>query len=172
MREEEIKLKKELKEISVKKQFLAANAEMVEATQKQEQQKGLNREARLKQICMLSEQRHANKIEGDQYAMRLANKKEERDALYNMQKHVNERLVKAKADDFALKEDIKAASFQASNHRRLEESKLFAEMGLSASKYSTRGLGVSKSAPSLPTLTQTAPSQPQVTLNPRELEEF
>jgi len=156
MRDEEIRLAKELKEISVKRQFLAANAEMVEAKQKHEQQKGLQRVASLKQVNMLQHQRHTNKIEADQYSMRLANKAEEREALQNMQRHVNERLTKAKADDAALKEDIKAASFQASNHRRLEESKLFAEMGLSASKYSTHrglsGLSVSQSAPSLPTL--------------------
>merc|ERR1711904_148059 len=167
MRDEEIRLKKELKEISVKRQFLAANAEMVEAKQKHEQQKGLQREARVKQVDMLHNQRHTNKIEADQYSMRLANKAEEREAFQNMQRHVNARLTKAKADDAALKEDIKTASFQASNHRRLEESKLFAEMGLSASKYSTHrglsglsGLSVSQSAPNLkfPTLN---PSNPE-----------
>lgn len=153
MREEEIRLKKELKEISVKRQFLAASAEMVEAKQKHEQQKGLQREARVKQVNMLKSQRFANKVDADQYAQRLVNAQEKRDELLTMQRNVDEGLRKAKADNLALKEDIKAASFQASNHRRLEESKLIAEMGLSASKYSThRGLSVSKSAPSLPTL--------------------
>lgn len=165
MREEEIRLRKELKEISVKRQFLAANAEMVEAKQKQEQQKGLQREAKVKQVNMIRNQRHATKIEADQYALRIANKQEEREALANMQRHVDQRLTKAKADNAALQEDIKAASFQASSHRRLEETRLMAEMGMSASKYSTHrqtGLSVSKSAPSLPTLN---PLNPEAVLS-------
>merc|ERR1711869_34298 len=105
---------------------------------------------------MIRTQKHTTKIEADQYALRIANKQEEREALQRMQMHVDQRLTKAKADDAALKEDIKAASFQASSHRRLEETRLFAEMGQSASKYSTHrglsGLSVSQSAPSLPTL--------------------
>merc|ERR1711904_255738 len=112
---------------------------------------------------MLRDQQHANKVEADQYSMKMANKEEEREAVRNMSRHVNERLAKAKADDAALKEDIKTASFHASNHRRLEESKLVAEFGASASKYSTHrglsGLSVSQSAPSLkfPTLNSSNP---------------
>lgn len=78
MREEEIRLKKELKEISVKRQFLAASAEMVEAKQKHEQQKGLQREARVKQVNMLKSQRFANKVDADQYAQRLVNAQEKK----------------------------------------------------------------------------------------------
>merc|ERR1719197_1849017 len=45
-REEEARLRRELKEISIKRQFLQANAEMVESKSAEEQQKGLEREAR------------------------------------------------------------------------------------------------------------------------------
>merc|ERR1712224_155984 len=90
MLEEENRLKRELKEISVTRQFLAANAEMVEVKQKEEQQKGLQREARVGQVNMLRQQRFTNKIEADQYALRLANKQEEREVLQTMTKHVNE----------------------------------------------------------------------------------
>merc|ERR1719262_1817432 len=48
-RAEELRLQRELKEISTKRQFLAANAEMVEIKAYEEQQKGLDREARVKQ---------------------------------------------------------------------------------------------------------------------------
>merc|ERR1711934_424737 len=117
MRDEEIRLAKELKEISVKRQFLAANAEMVEFKQKQEQQKGLQREAREGQRDMLIRQRHAAKAAAIDYGLRIANKEEQREEFETMQINVNKRLAKAKADDMALKEDIKAASFNASNHR-------------------------------------------------------
>merc|ERR1719235_435205 len=52
-REEEARLKKELKEISIKRQFLQANAEMVEKKAHEEQQLGLVREARIRQQSLL-----------------------------------------------------------------------------------------------------------------------
>merc|ERR1719313_2895692 len=55
-RDEELRLKKELKEISTKRQFLAANAEMVEAKAHAEQQSGLEREAARRQHVGLLEQ--------------------------------------------------------------------------------------------------------------------
>merc|ERR1719506_39277 len=59
-REEELHLKKELKEISTKRQFLAANAEMVEAKAHSEQQSGLEREAAARQRFQLHEQKKVN----------------------------------------------------------------------------------------------------------------
>jgi len=139
MREEENRLRAELKEISVKRQFLAANAEMVEFKQKQEQQKGLQREAREGQREMLIKQHHAAKTAAIDYGLRIANKEEQRAEFETMQINVNKRLAKAKADDMALKEDIKAASFNASNHRRLEESKYVSKQGMSALSASIYG---------------------------------
>ena len=58
-RAEETRLKKEEREISVKRQFLAANAEMVEIKAYEEQQKGLEREARTRQeVQIAAEQRN------------------------------------------------------------------------------------------------------------------
>merc|ERR1719271_811285 len=56
-RDEELRLKKELKEISTKKQFLAANAEMLEAKAHSAQQAGLEREAMMRQKRTLVDQK-------------------------------------------------------------------------------------------------------------------
>merc|ERR1719313_2017948 len=58
-RQEESRLKREEKEISVKRQFLQANAEMVEIKAYEEQQKGLEREAKTRQeVSIEQEQRY------------------------------------------------------------------------------------------------------------------
>merc|ERR1719160_878028 len=72
--EEEARLRRELKEISIRRQFLAANAEMVEAKAHQEQQIGLEREAKDRQVATLSDQKMKNEVKARELMIRRQNK--------------------------------------------------------------------------------------------------
>merc|ERR1712187_846825 len=61
-RDEELALKKELKEIVTRNAFRQANAAMVEQKAHGEQQLGLEREARVRQQKMVTDQRKLNAI--------------------------------------------------------------------------------------------------------------
>merc|ERR1719207_386369 len=76
-RAEELRLARELKEISTKRQFLAANAEMVEIKAYEEQQKGLEREARTKQEVQIAAEQRNREIARLEEKIRKVNRKEE-----------------------------------------------------------------------------------------------
>jgi len=134
---EEKRLRQELKEISIKQQFLAANAGMVEFKAHEEQQKGLEREARVKQDEALIKQVLANEVKVREYKERVKQKAKEREAMRAMCCQVDKRLAKAKVDDAALKEDIRYACSTAKMLRRMDETKLHATLGHSSNKYSS-----------------------------------
>lgn len=105
-KEEEAKLKRELKEISTKRQFLCANAEMVEAKAHGEQHAGLQREARERQKRMLIEQRKKNEIKSKDVMILRENQQANAESYKVMQEAVNDRVRRAKAADSQLKEEI------------------------------------------------------------------
>jgi len=112
-REEELRLKKELKEISTKRQFLAANAEMVEAKAHSEQQSGLEREAAARQRCQLFDQKKLNDIKIKEKAILRTNRAASCDQYEQMKVAVTERINRAKADDVILKNSILQATTSA-----------------------------------------------------------
>jgi hypothetical protein len=112
-REEELRLKKELKEISTKRQFLAANAEMVEAKAHAEQQSGLEREAASRQRVQLHEQKKLNDIKAKEQTILRNNRAASVDAYEKMKAAVTDRIERAKADDVILKSTILQATTSA-----------------------------------------------------------
>merc|ERR1719301_407949 len=76
-RQEEQRLRREEKEISVKRQFLAANAEMVEIKAYEEQQKGLEREAKTRQEVQIAVEQRNREIARLEEKIRKINRKEE-----------------------------------------------------------------------------------------------
>jgi len=133
--EEEQRLRKELKEISMKRQFLAANAEMVEAKAHAEQHSGLDREAVARQRGVLIEQHKKNQIIRKDDKIRRVNTQAKQEDLQAMRDAVDERLRKAKAADSALKDDILRANVTARNSQKSLERKLRDEFGHSSNKY-------------------------------------
>jgi len=105
-REEELRLKKELKEISTKRQFLAANAEMVEAKAHSEQQAGLEREAAARQRSGLYDQSRVNDIKRKEKTILRQNRAASYDAYEEMKDAVTDRISRAKVDDTLLKASI------------------------------------------------------------------
>lgn len=136
-REEEMRLKKELKEISIKRQFLQANAEMVESKAHGEQQLGLQREARNRQNALLIQQKKKNEIKNKETQIRRENRQRDADDFKAMQDAVTARLQKAKEEDQQLKQDIRRANSQARSHQASVERRLAADVGWSSNKYST-----------------------------------
>merc|ERR1719207_153078 len=76
-RAEELRLQRELKEISTKRQFLNANAEMVEIKAYEEQQKGLEREAKTRQEISIEVETRNREIHRLETKIRKSNRKEE-----------------------------------------------------------------------------------------------
>jgi len=121
-RDEELRLKKELKEISTKRQFLAANAEMVEVQAHSQQQSGLEREAAARQRTQLFDQKKLNDIQIKERTILRSNRAASYDEYESMKAAVTDRLQRAKADDELLKRSIlksttsaKAVALKASN---------------------------------------------------------
>lgn len=112
-REEELRLKRELKEISTKRQFLAANAEMVEAKAHSEQQAGLEREASSRQRVGLVEQSRLNDIKKKERTILRNNRSASVDVYETMKAAVTERITRAKAEDEILKRSILQATTSA-----------------------------------------------------------
>lgn len=133
--QEEIRLKKELKEIAVKRQFLAANASMVEAKAHAEQHAGLEREAKDRQHVGLKEQRRANVIVARDAITRRQVKEAEAEEYKVMQTAVNERISRAKASDAQLKEEVMKASLSARNSQFEIVRRQRQEVGHSSNKY-------------------------------------
>merc|ERR1712072_1325807 len=76
-RQEEVRLRREEKEISVERQFLQANAEMVEIKAYEEQQKGLEREAKTRQEVQIAVEQRNREIMRLEEKIRKINRKEE-----------------------------------------------------------------------------------------------
>merc|ERR1719487_2957669 len=112
-RDEELRLRKELKEISTKRQFLAANAEMVEAKAHSEQQSGLEREAKARQRAGLYEQSRTNDIKKQERSVLRNNRAASVDVYEQMKATVTDRIQRAKADDEQLKRSILQATTSA-----------------------------------------------------------
>lgn len=144
-REEEARLRRELKEISIKRQFLQANAEMVEMKAHGEQQKGLDREAKDRQNNLLMEQKKKNDIKAKEKTIRGENRDARLSELKTIRRDVDARLTQAKADDALLKADIRSGNISARTFQKNTENKLTADIGHSASKYSShRGLATAR----------------------------
>jgi len=122
-KEEELRLRKELKEISTKRQFLAANAEMVEAKAHGEQHAGLEREAKNRQRAMLLEQRRTNDIQTKESGIRRNMKVNREEEFKAVRAQAEERLQRAKSADAALKADITMANSSArqSSQKKLRD---------------------------------------------------
>merc|ERR1712025_1237043 len=140
-REEEARLRRELKEISIKRQFLQANAEMVESKAHGEQQKGLEREARDRQNHTLLEQKRKNEVKAKAQVIRRENRDQRLGSYKTMQQEVDARLEQAKADDRLLKAEIRTGTLHAATLQRITERKVRADIGWSANKYSSHSSG-------------------------------
>lgn len=141
-REEEARLRRELKEISIKRQFLQANAEMVESKAHGEQQKGLEREAKERQNNTLLEQKKKNDIKSKEHIIRRENKAVRESDFKTMCREVDTRLEQAKADDKALKAEIRSGTLTARTLQKSARDKLAADIGWSANKYSSHKSGL------------------------------
>lgn len=145
-REEELRLKKELREISTKRQFLAADAAMVEARGHGEQHRGLEREAKSRQKITLIEQRKKNEITAKEAVIRHDNRIADAAQYKSMTEAVNDRLRRAKVADAALKDEIIKAASSARTTQKTIERKNTAEFGHSSNRYMQRVSKMSISA--------------------------
>ena len=137
-KEEEQRLKLELKEIATKRQFLAANAEMVEAKAHNEQQAGLDREAQKRQKTILIEQRKQHQIKISETQRRRDNQDRDIQEYKTMQQTVAARMDRAKAADSALKEEIRQSVQSARNIQRATAKRNVTEFGHSSNAYMHR----------------------------------
>lgn len=137
-KEEEQRLKLELKEIATKRQFLAANAEQVEAKAHAEQQAGLDREAMKRQKVSLIEQRKKNHTKVGEVQQRRDNQERDIEEYQQLQQTVTARVERAKAADLALKEEILQSVKSARNMQRQVAKKNMAELGHSSNAYMKR----------------------------------
>jgi len=137
-KEEEQRLKLELKEIATKRQFLAANAEQVEAKAHGEQQAGLDREALKRQEVSLIEQRKKNQTKVGEVQQRRDNQDRDVEEYQQLQQTVTARVQRAKAADLALKEEILQSVKTARNMQRSVAKKNMAELGHSSNAYMKR----------------------------------
>eukprot|EP00746_Dinoflagellata_sp_MGD_P161759 gnl/MRDRNA2_/MRDRNA2_89028_c0_seq1.p1 gnl/MRDRNA2_/MRDRNA2_89028_c0~~gnl/MRDRNA2_/MRDRNA2_89028_c0_seq1.p1 ORF type:complete len:760 (+),score=202.59 gnl/MRDRNA2_/MRDRNA2_89028_c0_seq1:111-2390(+) len=136
-REEEARLRRELKEISIKRQFLQANAEMVESKAHGEQQKGLEREARDRQNNLLLDQKKKNDIKAKEQIIRRENRNQRAEDFKTIRRDVDARLAQAKNDHTALKAEIRSGNLTARTFQKVTENKLHADVGWSSNKYSS-----------------------------------
>jgi len=136
--QEELRLKKELKELSAKRQFLQANADHVEAKAHAEQHHGLEREARDRQRNLLLDQARQNIVKNRDAAVARTNRQNDQNEYKAMQEAVNERLRRAKASSTQLKDDILRANTSARNSQKTIERRLKEEIGHSSNKYLQR----------------------------------
>lgn len=135
-RNEEAKLRRELREITVKRQFLAANAQLVEMKAHGEQHAGLDREAKDRQKNILTHHRKLNEIRSKECMIRATNRQKTKEDLQGSLAAADDRLRRAKAADVALKEDILRANQTARQSQRSLEAVAREEFGHSSSKYS------------------------------------
>merc|ERR1719409_1841131 len=125
-RAEELRLARELKEISTKRQFLAANAEMVEIKAYEEQQKGLDREARTKQQVAIEHAKRQREIARKEATIRKTNRKEEYKEHKEVQDAFDKHMELARVDDEMFTAEVRASNATARQLQMRTEKRLLA----------------------------------------------
>jgi len=125
----ELKLKRELKEISTKRQFLQANAEMVEIKAYEEQQKGLEREAKTRQVSTILNEAREKEIYRAERKKRLANRQNEAEEHLEVQGAFDVHMELARIDDEIYTAEIRNANknarkLQGTVEKRLKQSQI------------------------------------------------
>jgi hypothetical protein len=123
-RQEETRLRREEKEISVKRQFLHANAEMVEIKAYEEQQKGLDREAKTRQEVQIAVAQRNREIARLEEKIRRVNRKEELQEHLEVQEAFDKHMELARADDELFTAEIRNANKTAREMQRRVEDRL------------------------------------------------
>jgi len=123
-RAEELRLRRELKEISTKRQFLQANTEMVEKKAYEEQQIGLQREARTKQEDAIRVAKRAEEIARTEGKIRKLNRKNEYVEHKEVQEAFDKHMEIARVDDEMFTAEVRSANKTARELQRRTESKL------------------------------------------------
>merc|ERR1719420_2283258 len=123
-RQEELRLRREEKEISVKRQFLQANAEMVEIKAYEEQQKGLEREAKTRQEVQIAVEQRNREIMSLEEKIRKVNRKEELQEHKEVQDAFDKHMQLARIDDELFTAEIRNANKTAREMQRRVESRL------------------------------------------------
>merc|ERR1719181_1877617 len=121
---EEQRLQRELREISTKRQFLQANAEMVEMKAYEEQQKGLEREAKVRQTVTIRDQALKNEIARAEAKIRRQNRFKEMEIHAKVQYKVDEDMERAREDDEKYTAEIRNANKTARELQKRVESRL------------------------------------------------
>jgi hypothetical protein len=122
--DEEKRLQRELKEISTKRQFLQANAEMVEMKAYEEQQKGLEREARVRQQVAVRDQVLRDDIGRTELKIRRANRVKDMELHKKVQKGFDQDMELARIDDEAYTAEIRNANKTAREFQKRVEGRL------------------------------------------------
>mmetsp|Transcript_15673 Transcript_15673/g.30813 ORF Transcript_15673/g.30813 Transcript_15673/m.30813 type:complete len:762 (-) Transcript_15673:154-2439(-) len=128
-RQEEAALRKELKEVAAKRNFLQAGAAQVEARVHAEQHRGLEREARNRRKQSLAKQLKADEVLATEVAMKRNNALKAKQDLRVMREEVDERLRQAKAANNDLTQEIKEAAESARMTQRTWIRKSAADLG-------------------------------------------
>merc|ERR1719160_2403645 len=123
-RQEEMRLRREEKEISVKRQFLHANAEMVEIKAYEEQQKGLDREAKTRQEVQIAAEQRNREIMRLEEKIRKVNRKEELQEHKEVQEAFDKHMEIARFDDELFTAEIRNGNKTAREMQRRVESRL------------------------------------------------
>jgi len=125
---EEVRLRREEKEISVKRQFLNANAEMVEIKAYEEQQKGLEREAKTRQEVSIEVETRNREIHRLETKLRKTNRKEELKEHKEVQDAFEKQMELARIDDELFSAEIRNANKTARGMQRSVEARLSATL--------------------------------------------
>merc|ERR1719313_971073 len=127
-RQEEQRLRREEKGISVKRQFLAANAEMVEIKAYEEQQKGLEREAKTRQEVQIALEQRNREIALLEKKIRKVNRQEELKEHKEVQDAFDKHMELARIDDELFTAEIRNANKTAREMQRRVEDRLSATL--------------------------------------------
>merc|ERR1719506_2496294 len=127
-RQEELRLKREEKEISVKRQFLQANAEMVEIKAYEEQQKGLEREAKTRQEVQIAVEQRNREIMLLEENIRKVNRKEELQEHKEVQEAFDKHMEIARMDDEMFAAEVRNEKKTAREMQQRVETRLTATL--------------------------------------------
>jgi len=121
-------LRREEKEISVKRQFLHANAEMVEIKAFEEQQKGLERESKTRQEVQIAVKQRNREIARLEEKIRRKNRKEELLEHKEVQDAFDKHMEFARMDDELFTAEIRNEKKTAREMQQRVESRLSATL--------------------------------------------
>lgn len=144
-REEELRLKKELKEKSSVLQFLQASREMNEAKAHAEQQLGLEREAKNRQAGLLLDQQRADHVKFKDTLIRDTNQQRDAEEYRAMQEAVRSRVQRAKAAHKSMTQDILMANTIARDTQKELARRSHADFGHTSNRYIEKLKQASKS---------------------------